>query len=94
MDPVTGPNTFEITIYKEINGSGFTPDSNYTVQINPIMPSMYDMTSPNDVNPVYSGNGHYVGKVNFTMGGAWQINVGLLHNGAVSDTSHYFDMTL
>lgn len=50
--------------------------------------------SPNNVNPTNSGKGHYKGKVNFTMAGDWRINLDIYKNGAVVDTSLYFDVTL
>lgn len=91
---LAGSNPFEVTIHKEINGLTYTPDGDYTMNINPIMPAMLDMSSPGNTNPVYIGNGHYLGKVNFTMTGEWQINISLLHNGALADTSHYFNINL
>ena len=49
----------------------FPPDDSYTIEITPEMPSM-GHGSPNNVNPVNTGNGHYKGKVNFTMTGEWK----------------------
>ena len=72
----------------------FAPDSSYNVMIDAEMPSMSGMNSPNYVNPVYTGNGHYLGKVDFIMSGEWQINMSLLHNTALADSSHYFDLSL
>ncbi len=92
--PQIGDNNFEMVVYKQSGAGNFVTDSSYTIGINPQMPSMSGMTSPNNVNPVYSGNGHYLGKVIFTMFGAWEIDIRMMHNSAVSDTSHYFDINL
>jgi len=49
--------------------------------------------SPNNVNPVHVSNGHYVGSVNFTMTGAWRINMLLKKSDWVKARSSYFDIT-
>ncbi len=92
-NPKVGINDFEITIHKKNAMMGFNPDSSYTVALVPEMPSM-GHGSPNNVNPVHVGNGHYKGKVNFTMTGAWRLNLDIYKNGAVVDTTQYFDVTL
>jgi hypothetical protein len=92
--PQLGANSFEVTIYRQISPMNFAPDSSYNVMIDAEMPSMSGMNSPNYVNPVYTGNGHYLGKVDFIMSGEWQINMSLLHNTALADSSHYFDLSL
>lgn len=92
--PQIGTNNFEVVIYKQASSMSYMAAGDYMVMINPEMPDMQGMTSPNNVNPTYSGNGHYVGKVIFTMSGEWQINMGLMENSMVSDTSHYFEINL
>jgi len=93
-NPQLGVNTFELVVDRQVNSTNYAPDSTYMLAINPTMPSMTGMGSPNNVNPVYTGNGHYAGKVDFIMSGGWQIYVDLLHNGAVADSTHYFDLNL
>lgn len=88
-----GINDFEITIHRRNNMMSFPPDSSYTVVLTPEMPSM-GHGSPNNVNPTHSGAGHYKGKVNFTMTGEWRLNLDIFKNGAVVDTTLYFDVTL
>jgi len=53
------------------------------------MPSM-GHGSPNNVNPVLTKNGHYKGKVNFTMTGDWRINLELNKDGKTTKT--FFDL--
>jgi len=62
-----------------------------TVEITPEMPSM-GHGSPNNVNPVSIGNGHYLGTVNFTMTGAWRINMIFKKNGRMLGSRNYFDV--
>lgn len=88
-----GINDFEITIHKRMNMMNFPADSGYTIVLTPEMPSM-GHGSPNNVDPVHSGNGHYKGKVNFTMTGDWRLNLDIFKNGEVVDTTMYFDVKL
>lgn len=88
-----GLNDFEIAIHKKASMMSFPAVENYTVEINPIMPSM-GHGSPNNVNPTHTGNGHYMGKVNFTMTGLWRVNLIIKKDGVIIDNSQYFDITL
>jgi hypothetical protein len=47
------------------------------------MPTM-NHGSPNNVNPVHKGNGHYKGKVNFTMTGLWRLHFTLKAGDAIA----------
>jgi len=87
-----GMNTFEITINCMQSMMAFPSCSDFTVEITPEMPSM-GHGSPNNVNPVHVSNGHYVGSVNFTMTGAWRINMLLKKSDWVKARSSYFDIT-
>jgi hypothetical protein len=91
--PKIGLNDFEITLHKKANMMSFPAVENYTVEINPIMPSM-GHGSPNNVNPVHTANGHYLGKVNFTMTGLWRVNLIIKKNGVMIDNTQFFDITL
>lgn len=77
MIPITKPkvglNDIEFVIYSNTN-EGFIPLNDAITIITPEMPSM-GHGSPNNVNPVSKGNGHYTGKVNFIMTGEWKINL-------------------
>ncbi len=91
--PKIGLNDFEIAIHKKADMMNFPAVENYTVEINPIMPSM-GHGSPNNVNPVHTANGHYLGKVNFTMTGLWRVNLIIKKNGVMIDDTQSFDITL
>jgi hypothetical protein len=86
-----GNNTFEITIHTMASMMSFPCCSDLTVEITPEMPSM-GHGSPNNVNPVSTGNGHYVGTVNFTMTGDWRINMVIKKDGRVISNKAYFDI--
>lgn len=89
--PKVGINDMELVIYKKISMMSFPVDSSLSIHLTPEMPSM-GHGSPNNIDPVHSGNGHYKGKVNFTMTGAWRLNLDFLKEGAVADTTQYFDI--
>lgn len=91
-NPKVGANDMEITIHERITGMNFVPVNDYTVLMDPQMPSM-GHGSPNNENPVSIGNGHYKGKVNFTMTGMWRINLDIYDGAIAKDTTGYFDIT-
>jgi len=92
-NPQVGINDFEITLHKKSNMMSFPAIDNYSVEIVPEMPSM-GHGSPNNVNPILTSNGHYVGKVNFTMTGLWRVNLKLYKNGTLISSDQYFETTL
>lgn len=90
--PKIGLNNFEISIHKK-DMMDFPAVNDYTVEIEPTMPSM-GHGSPNNVNPVFTSMGHYIGKVNFTMTGLWNVKITLKKNGVTIDNKQSFDITL
>lgn len=92
-NPQVGINDFEITLHQKASMMDFPPINNYAVEIVPEMPSM-GHGSPNNINPVSTGNGHYVGKVNYTMTGLWYVHLNIYKNGTLISNNQYFEMTL
>jgi len=89
--PVVGLNDLEVVIHKRTNmGMDFPADSSLSVEISPLMVFM-GHGSPNNVNPVHMGMGHYKGKVNYTMSGDWQINFTFLSGTSVANNSLFFE---
>jgi len=86
-----GINPFEITVNMMQDMMNFPVCSDLTVEITPEMPSM-GHGSPNNVNPVYVSNGHYVGSVNFTMTGDWRIHMVVKKGTRIISTKAYFDI--
>lgn len=92
-EPKQGINDFEITLHKKIGNMDFPAIEDYTIEIEPEMPSM-GHGSPNNVNPVHIGKGHYSGKVNFTMTGLWHIKLKLFKKGVLISSDKFFEITL
>jgi hypothetical protein len=90
--PKIGINDFEISIHKKASMMSFPAVVDYTVEIEPEMPSM-GHGSPNNVNPTHIANGHYAGKVNFTMSGFWRVKLTIKKNGVLLSNDQYFDIT-
>ena len=91
-DPVVGINDIEFTVHEKENMMSFPPVGDVTLSIEPEMPSM-GHGSPNNVDPVDQGNGHYLGKVNFTMTGWWRINLVVTEGSETISDELYFDVT-
>lgn len=90
--PKVGMNDIEFTIHRKETMMSWPADSGYTIEITPEMPSM-GHGSPNNVNPVHIGNGHYKGKVNFTMTGEWKVNVLVKKDGVAVSNNAFFTIT-
>jgi hypothetical protein len=86
-----GNNKFEITINTMASMMSFPCCDDISVEIIPEMPSM-GHGSPNNINPVPTGNGHYAGTVNFTMTGAWRVNMVFRKDGRTLGRNAYFDI--
>lgn len=87
-----GNNPFEITAHCMASMMSFPAVTDFTFEITPEMPSM-GHGSPNNVNPVHTVNGHYVGSVNFTMTGAWRVNMTITKGDRIITKKAYFDIT-
>jgi len=92
-EPHTDMNDFDLVIYNKLDMLTFPPVSDLQISIEPEMPTM-GHGSPNNVDPVSTGNGHYHGKVNFTMMGYWRVNMEIRDaNGDLMYDQGYFDIT-
>jgi hypothetical protein len=81
--PKVGINDLEFVIGKRSTMMSFPADSSMSVTFEPEMPTM-NHGSPNNVNPVHAGMGHYKGKVNFTMTGLWRLHLQLKSGDAIA----------
>lgn len=86
-----GNNKFEITVHKMASMMSFPSVTDLTIEITPEMPSM-GHGSPNNVNPVHTENGHYVGSVNYTMTGDWRIHLSIKKGDRLITNRMYFDI--
>lgn len=89
--PKVGINDMELMVYRKESMMSFPADSSLSIHLTPEMPSM-GHGSPNNVDPIHLGKGRYRGKVNFTMTGAWRLNLDFMKTGAIADTTQYFDI--
>jgi hypothetical protein len=89
--PAVGINQFEVTVHYRNNMMSFPPSSDVILEIEPEMPSM-DHGSPNNEHPVHTTNGHYLGKVNFTMTGWWRVHLTMKKEGTVIADDLHFDI--
>ncbi len=87
-----GNNPFEITVHTMASMMNFPCCNDFTIEITPEMPSM-GHGSPNNVNPVLTTMGHYMGTVNFTMTGAWRINMVFKKDGRTIGKNAFFDVS-
>jgi len=76
--PKIGVNEANFTLHKRVSMMNFFAVSNASIKVDPRMPDMDNHGSPNNVNPSYTKNGHYAGKLNFTMSGFWTVNLELV----------------
>jgi len=72
--PQIGINDFEVVVYERQSMMSWPALEMLNIEIDPEMPTM-GHGSPNNVNPIDMGEGHYLGKVNFTMSGYWKVNM-------------------
>lgn len=91
-NPVVGANDFEIVLNKEAGMMNFPPVTGYSISITPEMPSMGHGSS-NNVDPIDVGNGHYKGKVNFSMSGMWRVHLKIEQGSDMVAQDEYFDIT-
>ncbi|HSC54242.1 MAG TPA: hypothetical protein VLC98_11490 [Phnomibacter sp.] len=73
VTPKVGINNLELVVYKKASMMSFPADSSLSISFTPEMPTM-GHSSPNNINPVHGGLGHYKGKVNYTMTGLWRLH--------------------
>lgn len=79
--PKVAINDIKMGVFKMENMMSFPIVNNYTVKIDPRMPSMGNHGSPNNVNLTQSATDLlYSGKLSLTMTGYWKINLQLLNS--------------
>ncbi len=92
-EPLVGINDCEFTIHYKESMMSFPAAEDITMEIEPEMPSM-DHGSPNNEHPVHTGNGHYKGKLNFTMTGWWRVHITLKKGNETITDEAFMDITL
>ncbi len=80
MEPEVKINDFSAMVFTMENMMLFPSVANYSVSIDPRMPSMGNHSSPNNENLNYdTASGMYKGKLSLTMTGYWKINLKLMN---------------
>jgi len=80
-NPKVALNDIKMGVFKMENMTSFPIVNDYTVKIDPRMPSMGNHGSPNNVNLTQSATDLlYHGKLSLTMTGYWKINLQLLNS--------------
>ncbi len=76
-----GVNEIGALLYQVNSGMDFALVNNFTIKIDPRMPSMGNHSSPNNEDLKQAADMKYYGKLNLTMTGYWKINL-MLENAA------------
>jgi hypothetical protein len=104
QNPKAGVNDITAYIHERIDGNTYNPVENFTLKLDPRMPSMENHSSPNNVDLTWNAAEKiYRGKVNFSMTGYWKLNLILqddkgetLYGNAITDdieaSSLYFEV--
>lgn len=83
--PQVAINDFKVGLFSRQDMMNFPVVKNYSIDIDPRMPSMGNHGSPNNENLIYqTTDSLYQGKASFTMSGYWKIN--LILKNASNDT--------
>jgi hypothetical protein len=80
LKPKVGVNDITAYVHERKDANTYIPVENFTLKLDPRMPSMENHSSPNNVDLTWdTANAIYKGKVNFTMTGYWTLNLILLN---------------
>ncbi|MER2598446.1 MAG: FixH family protein [Caldilineales bacterium] len=74
LEPRVGRQPFEVYVMQKRGMFEWPTLDDLLLEITPEMPTM-GHGSPGNENPVAQGDGHYLGKVNFSMSGPWTVTV-------------------
>ncbi len=93
LSPEVGVNDVQFGIYKRENMMSFPAVNDYRITMTPEMPTM-GHGSPNNIDPISTGNGMYDGKINFTMTGYWRVHLDFsTATHEIVKSGQYFDIT-
>ena len=80
QNPEVKINDMSVGLYRMENMMSFPVVANYTIKLDPRMPSMDNHSSPNNIDPAYNViTKMYEGKLSLTMTGYWKLNL-MLYN--------------
>jgi hypothetical protein len=102
--PKVGINDIAVYVHERIDANTYNPVENFTLKLDPRMPSMENHSSPSNADLTWDAAGKiYRGKVNFSMTGYWTLNLilqdvagNILYGNPVTDetpaSSLYFEV--
>ncbi|HUH26054.1 MAG TPA: hypothetical protein VLY87_05470 [Flavobacterium sp.] len=79
LAPKVAVNDISMALFKMEDMMRFSVVDDYTIKIDPRMPSMGNHGSPNNVHLTQGTDGFYHGKLSLTMTGYWKINLQVLN---------------
>ncbi|MDR1877440.1 MAG: hypothetical protein LBQ84_07435 [Flavobacteriaceae bacterium] len=80
LNPKVGANQISAYVHERIDADTYLPVENFTLKIDPRMPSMGNHSSLNNVDLTWdAANRIHKGTVNFSMTGYWKLNFILLN---------------
>jgi len=83
QNPEVKVNDMTVGLYKMENMMSFPVVENYTIKLDPRMPSMGNHSSPNNEDLTFNAlTDMYDGKLSLTMTGYWKLNLMLYNSGA------------
>lgn len=88
--PITGTNQMRASLHRAVTGMSYELVDDYTILIDPRMPTMNNHGSPGNIALQQSqSQGDYIGALTLTMTGYWRINLQVLNaeNTAVYGTT-------
>jgi hypothetical protein len=91
--PKEGLNDIELLLNENVSLVGWTTDDSYTVEINTEMPDMW-YSSHSFVSTKNTANGHFTSSFDFSMVGAWKININIKHYGIILSKNVYFNLNI
>jgi len=81
QNPKIGINNMKVGLYKMDSMTSFPSVPNYSIALDPRMPSMGNHTSPNNTDLTYNSiDDRYYGDLSLTMTGYWVLNLKLLND--------------
>ncbi len=87
-EPLVGINDFVLSVNHKVSMMSFPPVNDLTITVDPQMPDMGHGSSGN-VDPVFTENGKYEGKIAFNMTGFWTVDFVFSRDGVELDTIQY-----
>jgi len=91
--PKVGSNELKVVAFYRKSMMDWPAADDLNIEFEPSMPSM-GHGSPNNVDPTFTSNGTYIGKVNYSMTGKWQLDLTIKRGTKMLNDKLFFEYTL